>query len=112
MKLVFNKSSGAMVMSPDSDRLAAPVVTGVRNSLSSVLFHISPYRYFSEVLASVMILIRNSLLKFVKILNYNNNSKLQYPVDPENSLHIMSAPAHHTYTLSDGSFREIKHNVS
>ena len=32
---------------------------------------------------------------------------LQYPVDPESSLYIMSALAH----LSDGSFREIKHNI-
>ena len=32
-------------------------------------------------------------------------------MDPESSLHIMSALAHHKYTLSDGSFREIKHNT-
>ena len=65
----------------------------------------------SDVLASVMILGRNSLLKFVYILNYNNISKLQYPMDPESSMYIMSALAHQKYTLSDGSFREIKHNT-
>ena len=32
-------------------------------------------------------------------------------MDPESSLYIMSALAHHKYTLSDGSFREIKHNA-
>ena len=37
----------------------------LRTSLSPVVFHISPYTLFSEVLASVMILGRNSLLKFV-----------------------------------------------
>ena len=41
----------------------------------------------------------------------NNISKLLYPVDPESSLYIMSALAHQKYTLSDGSFREIKHNT-
>ena len=39
-------------------------------SLSPVVFHISSYTLFSEVLASVMILGQNSLLKFVQILNY------------------------------------------
>ena len=60
-----------------------------------------------------MILGLNSLLNFVKILNYNNISKLQnqYPVDPENSLYIMSALVNQKYTLSDGSFREIKYNI-
>ena len=70
-----------------------------------------PIDFFSEVLVSVMILGRNSSLKFVLILNYNNISKLQYPVDPESSLYIMSTLAHQKYTLSDGSFREIKHNT-
>ena len=58
-----------------------------------------------------MILGRNSLLKFVSILNYNNISKLQYPMDPESSSYIMSALAHQKYTLSDSSFRVIKHNT-
>ena len=74
-------------------------------------FHISPYTLFSEVLASVLILGRNSLLKFVQIFNYNNISKFQYPVDPEISLYVMRALAHQTYTLFDGSFREIKQNT-
>ena len=32
-------------------------------------------------------------------------------MDPESSLYIMSALAHQKYTLSDGSFRAIKHNT-
>ena len=32
-------------------------------------------------------------------------------MDPESSLYIMSALPHQKYTLSDGSFREIKHNT-
>ena len=32
-------------------------------------------------------------------------------MDPESSLYIMSPLAHQKYTLSDGSFREIKHNT-
>ena len=32
-------------------------------------------------------------------------------MDPESFLYIMSALAHPKYTLSDGSFREIKHNT-
>ena len=32
-------------------------------------------------------------------------------MDPESSLYIMSALAHPKYILSDGSFREIKHNT-
>ena len=32
-------------------------------------------------------------------------------MDPESSLYIMSALAHKKYALSDGSFREIKHNT-
>ena len=32
-------------------------------------------------------------------------------MDPESALYIMSALAHQKYTLSDGSFREIKHNT-
>ena len=54
--LFFNKRSGAVVMSLDSE--------GLRTSLSPETFHI-PYTLFSEVLASVMILGRNSSLKFV-----------------------------------------------
>ena len=61
--LFFNKRSGAVVMSPDSEGLSAAVVAGVGSSLTLV-FHISPYTLFSEVLASVLILGRNSLLKF------------------------------------------------
>ena len=76
-----------------------------------MVFHISPYTLFSEILASVLILGLNSLLKFVLILKYNNIFKLQYPMDPESSLYIMSALAHQKYILSDGSFREIKHNT-
>ena len=66
MKLVFNKRSGAVVMSPDSEGLGTAVVATVGLNLTQpVVFHISPYRLFSEVLASVMILGQNSLLKFV-----------------------------------------------
>ena len=43
MKLVFNKRSGTVVMSPDSEGLAAAVVAGVGSSLTS--FHISSYIY-------------------------------------------------------------------
>ena len=32
-------------------------------------------------------------------------------MDPESSLYIMSALAHQKYTLSDGSFRAVKHNT-
>ena len=32
-------------------------------------------------------------------------------MDPESSLYIISALAHQKYTLSDGSFRVIKHNT-
>ena len=32
-------------------------------------------------------------------------------MDPESSLYIMSALAHQNHTLSDGSFRDIKHNA-
>ena len=32
-------------------------------------------------------------------------------MDPESSLYIKSALAHQKYTLSDESFREIKHNT-
>ena len=34
MKLVFNKRSGAVVMSPDSEGLGAAVVAGVGSSLT------------------------------------------------------------------------------
>ena len=34
-----------------------------------------------------------------------------YPMDPESPLYIMSALAHQKYTLSDRSFRAIKHNT-
>ena len=48
---------------------------------------------------------------YLYILNYNNIFKLQYPMDTESSLYIISALAHQKYTLSDESFREIKHNT-
>ena len=66
MKLVFNKCSTAVVMSTDSEGLGAAFEADVfRTSLSQVVYHISTYTLFPEVLASVMILGRNSLLKFV-----------------------------------------------
>ena len=45
MKLVFNKRSGAVVMSPDSEGLGAAVVAGVGSSLtqSSGISHFSLY---------------------------------------------------------------------
>ena len=53
-------------MTPDSEGLGAAVVAGVGSKPHSVVvFHISPYTLFSEVLASVLILGWNSLLKFV-----------------------------------------------
>ena len=66
MKLVFNKRSGAVVMSPDSEGLGAPVEAGVDSNLpqASGISYFSLYT-FSEVLASVMIPGWNSLLKFV-----------------------------------------------
>ena len=53
-------------MSPDSEGLGAAVVAGVGSNLTqpSGISYFSLYT-FSEVLASVMILGRNSLLKFV-----------------------------------------------
>ena len=100
-------------MIPDSEGLGAAVVAGVGSKPHSAqwYFIFLPIHIFSEVLASVLILGWNSLLKFVLILNYNNIFRLQYPMDPESSLYIMSALAHQKYTLSDGSFREIKHNT-
>ena len=66
MKLVFNKRSGTVVMSPESEGLVAAVLAGVgSSSLSPVVFHISSYTLFSEVLVSVLIIGRNTLLKFV-----------------------------------------------
>ena len=53
-------------MSPDSEGLGAAVVAGVGSNLtkpSGVSYF--PYTLFPQVLASVMILGRNSLLKFV-----------------------------------------------
>ena len=61
-----------------------------------------PIHVFSEVFASVLILGQNSLLKFVSILNYNNIFKLQYPMDPESSLYIISALAHHKIPYPTG----------
>ena len=47
MKLVFNKRSGAVVMSPDSEGLGAAIVAGVGSNLPRpVVFHISPYTLF------------------------------------------------------------------
>ena len=53
-------------MSPDSEGLGAAVVAGVGSSLtqSSGISYFSLYT-FSEDIASVLILGRNSLLKFV-----------------------------------------------
>ena len=66
MKLNFNKRGGAVVMSPNSERLGAAVVAGVGSNLTqpSGISYFSLYT-FSEVLASVMNLCRNSLLKFI-----------------------------------------------
>ena len=67
MKLVLNKRGGALVMSPDSEGLGAVTVAGVGSNLTqpSGISYFSLYTFFSEVLASVMILGRNALLKFV-----------------------------------------------
>ena len=68
MKLVFNKRSGAVVKSPDSEGLGAAAVAGVGSNLTQpggISYFIFLTILFSEVLASVMILGRNSLLKFV-----------------------------------------------
>ena len=43
--------------------------------------------------------------------DHNNISKLQYPVDPESSLFIMSALAYQKDTLFDVSFRETMLNT-
>ena len=45
MKLVFNKRSGAVVMSPDSEGLGAAVVAGVGSNLTqpSGISYFSPY---------------------------------------------------------------------
>ena len=58
--------SGAAVISPDSEGLRAAVAAGVGSNFTqpSGISYFSLYT-FSEVLASVMILDRNSLLKFV-----------------------------------------------
>ena len=46
MKLVFNKHSGAVVMSPDSEGLVDAVVAGVGSSTqSSGIFYIFSYIY-------------------------------------------------------------------
>ena len=81
-------------MSPDSEGLGALVETSVDSNLTQPcgISHLSLH-FFSEVLASVLIPGPNSLLKFVKFLNYNNISKPQYSVDPESSLYL-SAQAH------------------
>ena len=65
--LIFYKRSGAVVMSPDSEGLGAAVVAGVGSYFTqpSGIAYFSLYTFFSEVLASVMILGRNSLSKFV-----------------------------------------------
>ena len=57
---------GAVVMSPDSEGLGAAVEAGVgSNLIQPGVFLISTYTLFSEVHESVLILDRNSLLKFV-----------------------------------------------
>ena len=43
MKLVFNKRSGAVVMSPDFDELGAAVIAGVESNLTQL----SGISYFS-----------------------------------------------------------------
>ena len=65
--LFFNKRSSAVFMSPDSEGLGAAVVAGVGSSLTqpSGISYFSLYTFFSEVFALVLILGRNSLLKFV-----------------------------------------------
>ena len=65
MKLVFNKRSGVVVMSPDSEGLGAAVVSDVDSNLTqhSCISYFSLYTFFSEVIASVMILGRNSLVE-------------------------------------------------
>ena len=66
MKLIFNKRSDAVHGHAFEGLGAAVVAALVRTSLSPVVFQISPFMlFFSEVLASVMILGRNSLLKLV-----------------------------------------------
>ena len=68
MKLVINKRSGTVVMSPDSGWLGAAVVVGVGSNLTQAQWYfifLPVHFFFSEVLASVMILGRNSLLKCV-----------------------------------------------
>ena len=62
MKPVFNKRSGAVVMSPDSEGLGAADEAGLGSNLTqpSDISYFSLYT-FSEVLASLMILDRNSL---------------------------------------------------
>ena len=85
-------------------------VAGVGSSLtqSSGISYFSLYTFFW----STCISIDPGPEFFVEVcLNYNNIFKLQYPMDPESSLYIMSALAHQKYTLSDGSFRAIKHNT-
>ena len=64
--LFFNKRICAVVMSPDSEGLGAAIVAGVGSNLTQLsgISYLSLYTFFS-VLASVMILGRNSLLKFV-----------------------------------------------
>ena len=71
MKLVFNKGSGAVVMSL-TEGLGAAVVAGVGSKLTqpSGISYFSLY-LFSEVLASVIILGLNSLLKFLCWTEYS-----------------------------------------
>ena len=54
-------------MSPESEGLGAAVVAGVGSNLTqpSSISYFYLYTFFSEIFASVMILGRNSLLKFV-----------------------------------------------
>ena len=55
MKLVFNKRSGAVVMSPDSEGLGATVVAGVGSSLtqSSGISYFSLYTFFWSTCISI-----------------------------------------------------------
>ena len=52
MKLVFNKRSGAMFMSPDSKELGAAVEAGVGSNLTqpSAISYFYLYTFFSKVL--------------------------------------------------------------
>ena len=64
MKFALDKRSSAVVMSPDFEGLDAAVGAAVVSNLTrpSGISFFSTHIFFSEALASVMILGRNSLL--------------------------------------------------